>query len=199
MEQIVLIVSPILLICLGAVFLFLGYRLVKVVAVVNLAVLGAMVGHDVATALKVEQPLWGSAIGAVVLGLIAIPLLRAAVVVAVGALGALVGKSVWVSLGGDPPLQWAALAGGFIVGALMGLLCFRFIIIVTSSVTGSGLVVYGGASLVLRRMVGAADIDAASAMTVVACAGAFVVLFFLGVIAQYRGARRLKARPAADG
>jgi len=185
--------SPVLMLCLGGAFLVLGYRLVKVVAVVNLAVLGVVVGYDVAQAVKVSPAFWGSVIGGVLFGLLAIPLLRAAVVVAVAALVGLIAKNVWVPLGGDPPLQWAALAGGFVVGAILALLCYRFIMITTASVMGAGLLVYGAASLLAHRMIEQHDIERAQPAHVVGAVAAFAVLVLVGILAQYRGARRLRA------
>jgi len=197
MEDVLQIGSPIALMCLGAAFLTLGYRLVKVVAVVNLAVLGAAVGHDVAKAVKLSPPIWGAAIGGVLFGLLAIPLLRAAVVVAVASLAGLVAKNAWVALGGDPPLQWAALAGGFLIGAILAFVFFRFIMITTSSIMGAGLVVYGAASLLGRRIITERDIQEAQAAEVLGSAAAFVILVLVGILVQYRGARRLRGRQDA--
>jgi len=198
MHQVLNIGSPIVVLMAGAMFLFMGYRLVKVVAVVNLAALGAVLGRDVALALEVQRPLWGVLIGAVVFGLIAIPLLRAAVVVAVGSMAGIVAKQAWVYLGGDAPLQWAALAGGFIVGALLGWIFFRFLMIVTSSIMGAVCIVYGAASLIAGRLISSEDLNEADAGYVLAGVVAFVVLMLLGIVVQYRGSKRLKAKRESE-
>ena len=194
MEQVFAVGSPILLICLGAVLLGLGYRLVKVVAVVNLGVLGTVVGHGIGRYAGLEEPLWGAAIGGLVFALLAIPLLRVAVGLAAGALAGLIAKSAWVALGGQRPLEWAALAGGFLVGGILAMVFFRFIVITTSSVMGAGLVVYGAASLFARRVITAEEVQEAAPAHVVGCAAAFVLLALVGILTQYRGARRLRAR-----
>jgi hypothetical protein len=196
MTDVLQIGSPIVMVCVGAVFLIFGYRLVKVVAVVCVGVLGVSVGHTVARAVQFS-PVWGAVIGGAMFALLAIPLLRVAVGLAAGALAGLIAKSAWTTLGGEPPLQWAALAGGFVLGTILALVFFRFIVITTSAVMGAGLIVYGAASLVAGRMVAAQDIQQAEPAHAVACAGAFVALALAGMLSQYRGARRLRARQAA--
>lgn len=190
MTDILQIGSPVLMLCVGAAFLFLGYRLVKVVAVVNLGVLGVVVGGDAARWMGVDPPLLGAAVGGLLFALLAVPLLRAAVVVAVAALAGLVAKTAWVSLGGRPPLEWAALAGGFLLGALLALIFYRFIMIATSALMGAALVVCGAVSLMIGRVFTGEDLQAAPPGRIAAAGAAFVVLFLVGVLAQYRGARR---------
>ena len=187
--------SPILMLCLGAAFLFLGYRLVKVVAVVNLAVLGLVVGRAVGARLGLEPRILGAAIGGLLFALLAIPLLRAAVVVAMAALAGLVAKKAWVPLGGAPGGQWLALAGGFVLGAILALVFYRFIMIATSSIMGSGLVVYGAASLMQGRLLSDQDLETAPPARNLLMIGVFIALALAGIVVQYRGARRRPAKP----
>jgi hypothetical protein len=202
MEKVTEVLRPFLgivgLLWVGAVFLFLGYRLVRVTAVVVLASGGAIGGQYLAEVLKAPHPLWGAAAGAVLLGLAAIPLLRAEVVVSVGALTATVVWVTWGAVGGKPDWQWVGAAGGFVLGAALAFVFSRFLMIAMTSLVGAGLVVWGGASVVQRSIVQREYWSEASVQVKMVALAAFVLLALVGMAAQYRGAKALKPAPQPE-
>lgn len=186
----------------GAVFLFLGYRLVRVTAVVVLASAGAVGGQYVAGLVHFAHPMWGAAIGAVALGMLAIPLLKVEVAVSVGALAAAIVWVTWGAVGGEDEAiakwQWVGAAGGFSLGVLLAIVFSRFLMIATTAVVGGFLMVWGGASLLMREMVTREAARGASLQVKAVAAAAFLLLMLIGVAAQYRSAKRKPPKAEAE-
>ncbi len=192
----------------GAVFLFLGYRLVRVTAVVVLASAGAVAGEYVSGLVHFAHPMAGAAIGAVVLGMLAIPLLKAEVAVSVGALLAAIVWVTWGAVAGKEgqmaQWQWVGALGGFVLGLILAVIFSRFLMIATTSLVGAFLMVWGGASLLRAGLAGGSMLtreaarDASLQVKAVAAA-ASLAMTLVGIAAQYRGARRVvvKAEPHA--
>jgi len=135
---------------IGILFLLYGFRLYRVLAIVLFAMLGLVLGLVVAGLLQVNATA-GMVVGALVLGVLAWPLVRLAWAVTCGVLGAaIVGLVTWALVPSGGEVVWAVAAGvGFLIGAVAGTVCFRVMVIVATSVYGGTLLVWGTLRLTL--------------------------------------------------
>ena len=141
----------VLLIPLGVVSMLYGYRIFKGVVIVYSSVLGAIGGWCL-TSMLLDQPGWawlGVLVGAAVMALLAWPLVRYFVCFWGAVAGALAGDAVAQAVG-DGGAMLIGVALGVVLGALLAALVFRFMVILTTSVVGAHLAVFGLAALLYR-------------------------------------------------
>lgn len=134
---------------LGVLCVLNGYRWHKWVMVV-LAFFG---GYLIGTLLS--QHMGRSAIIAVSLGLlfaiVAGPMLKVVVAIFAGITGAFIGANVWSAVGSVPgDMSWAGAAMGFIVLAMASLIVFRLVVVLSTSIGGAAMIVFGGITLLLQ-------------------------------------------------
>ncbi|NLX58212.1 MAG: TMEM198/TM7SF3 family protein [Phycisphaerae bacterium] len=140
------------LVPMGVISLLYGYRVFKGVVMVYSAVLGAAAGWWLA-ATQFSQPhlAWvGGLIGAAVMALLAWPLVRYFVCFWGAVAGGLAGWAVARAVGGDHAML-IAVVGGSLAGLILAGVVFRVMIVVTTSVIGAHLAVFGAASLLLAE------------------------------------------------
>lgn len=137
-------------IAIGLVYLLYGFKVFKILVIVNAAALGAWVGY-----LATQQwqiPWWTPPVAGLALGLLAWPLMRYAVCVMGALAGALLGTFIAKAIGLS---DQAVLAGAIIGLATLGLLAFViFRIIVTgfTSLQGSLLATAGVVAVAARAL-----------------------------------------------
>jgi hypothetical protein len=134
-------VQAALFIAVGLVYLLCGYKVFRVLVVVNAAVLGAWMGHWIGVTWQLGW--WPPLAGAAVLAIAAWPLLRVAVCLTGGSAGALLGVLVAGSFTLDPTqTAVAALAGGLVLG-LLSFVIFKLTVIGSTALLGSLMTVLG--------------------------------------------------------
>ena len=135
------------LLAAGIVFAIYGWRISKVLAVINFAAIGGFLGHYLAG--QVNIPELPSTVGlAVVLGGLCIWQTRHGVSLLAGGAGAILGASLAYSLNAADAWVWTGVLVGFVTFALLAFIIYKVAAILYSSVEGSALVVAGALSLV---------------------------------------------------
>jgi len=146
-EQIDMFVA-VLLVLLGVVSLLYGYRVFRGIVVVYSSVAGAALGYWLVVAGLKRPDLWwiGLIGGGMLLAVLAWPLVNFFVAAWGAVAGGLVGAALTRAVGGEWPIA-VAVAIGVILGAILAVLVFRFMIILTTSVLGAAMAVAGLISL----------------------------------------------------
>ncbi len=186
------------LIPLGVVSLLYGYRIFKGVVTVYSSVLGAIGGWWL-TSMLLGQGGWawlGALVGAALMALLAWPLVRYFVCFWGAVAGALAGYAVAQAVG-DGRAMLIGVAVGVVLGALLAALVFRFMVILTTSVVGAHLAVFGLAALLYRvDRVGAILRDRFVASGILLPLVVAVPALF-GLIYQIRRSERRESKEAA--
>lgn len=134
---------------LGVLCILNGYRWHKWVMIVLAFFGGYLIG------LLLSQQMGRSAIIAVSLGLlfaiIAGPMLKVVVAIFAGITGAFIGANVWGAIDTVPAeMSWAGAGMGFILLAMASLIVFRLVIVLSTSIGGAAMVVFGGITLLMH-------------------------------------------------
>ena len=147
-----------IVIALGLVACFFGYRLLRIVLAILGFILGALLGFVVATSLGAGDTV--ALVAALVGGLIGAALLAFVYklgVFLVGAVaGAVLGGIIGASLGGS--LQIAAVVVAAVLVGIVAVLFQRVVIILATAFTGSWVVVQAGTALISGRTITSGDL-----------------------------------------
>ena len=144
------------MIVVGLIYLLYGWKIFKVLVVLNAMVLGFVLGASLG---KMHSQLWalyGSMAGAVILAVLALPLMRFAISLMGALVGAFAGYHIWnyvIVLMHRTDLTQFSWVGGVIgllvLGALTFLL-FKLAVMLFTSIQGSFVMVSGVLALLLK-------------------------------------------------
>ncbi|MHC4763460.1 MAG: hypothetical protein ACYS71_08890 [Planctomycetota bacterium] len=127
----------------GAVCLFYGWRVFKVLVVISFALLGLIAGIAISDRIGGgNNPLLGILMG-VVFGIVSVPLMRWAVSILGAAAGATLTAGLWYAFRMPEEYIWAGGLIGLIAGGMISFIVFRIAVMLFSSLGGSGLMVAG--------------------------------------------------------
>ena len=151
------VLHGILLALAGLLYLLIGWRIFKVLVILNAAIFGAMLGGMLTMELGQEGYWWiGVLLGACVLGLMAWPLMKLFVALFGGAIGAGIGFTLFqqIVLGmgrGELMLYaWAGAVAGAIVLGLLALMVFQAGVMIATALQGSAMLICGLLSLLFK-------------------------------------------------
>jgi len=132
----------------GIVFAIYGWRISKVLAVINFGIIGGFLGHWLAGLLGLNEIAGTVGVGAI-LGGFCIWQTRHGVSLLAGGAGGVLGASLCysVNLANATPWIWAGFLLGFVTFALLAFIIYKVAAVLYSSVQGSALVVAGVLSL----------------------------------------------------
>ncbi len=130
-----------LFVAIGLACLLYGWKIFKVLVLVNAALVGVLAGHLLDQRFAVGW--WLTPVGGVVLAVLAWPLMRYAVCLLGGLAGAVLGAFVARSLMLTGPLIGAGALIGLVTMGLLAFIVFRAIVICFTSMQGSLLTVAG--------------------------------------------------------
>ncbi len=138
------------LLAAGVVFVCYGWRISKVLAVINFSIIGGFVGHFLALRLGIND--LACTVGlAVVLGGLCIWQTRHGVSLLAGGAGGVLGAAIAYGLksvlANPTPWIWAGFLLGFVTFALLAFIIYKVAAVLYSSVQGSALIVVGVLSL----------------------------------------------------
>jgi hypothetical protein len=140
----------ILLFGCGLVYLVHGWKVFKVLVVVNAAMFGGLLGNRFGQVLSgPNMPLFGTLAGGLLCAVLAWPLMKTAVSVMGAMVGGFLGFSMWTyaaSAANRPALCEYAWAGGLIGLITLGLLAFvvfQLVVMTFTSIQGSLMTVSG--------------------------------------------------------
>jgi len=151
------VVQAILLMGVGVVYLIYGWKAFKALVVLNCAVLGTILGNNFGRMLGGNMPWFGAFAGAVLLGVLAWPLMKYAVTLMGCLAGALLGYTVWdyaAVASGQEALTSYAWAGVIIGVLVLGLLAFtvlRSTIIIFTSLQGGAMLTAGVLAVLMKH------------------------------------------------
>lgn len=144
------VVQAVVLLAAGIVYLLYGWKIFKILVVVNAAVLGALLGAKAGSLLQgANMPLFGSIASSLLLAVLALPLMKYSVSLMGGLAGALLGYSVWhyaCNAAQAPHLaqySWAGALTGLIALGLLAFIIFHAVIIIFTSFQGAFVTVTG--------------------------------------------------------
>lgn len=141
----------------GLVYLLQGWRIFKVLVVVNAGILGAMLGTQVGAQLEgPNMPLVLGIAGGALLAILAWPLMKFAVAIMGALAGSLLGFGLWqyvAQVAGRADLTsyaWAGALLGLITLGLLAFVIFRLVIMIFTSFQGSVLAVSGLLAMLMK-------------------------------------------------
>lgn len=131
----------------GAVCLFYGWRVFKVLVVISFSLLGLMAGIAISERIGGgNNPLLGILMG-IVCGVVSVPLMRWAVSILGAAAGATLTAGLWFAFKLPEEYIWAGGLIGLIAGGMISFIVFRIAVMLFSSLGGSGLITAGTLAL----------------------------------------------------
>lgn len=149
--------QAVILLAIGLVYMFYGWKAFKVMVVANAAVLGVAAGYTLGgLAESPKLPPISGAAGGLLLAVLAWPLMNVAVGVMGAIIGGFVGLELWryiAEVVNHPNLDQYAWAGGLIGLITLGMLAFiifQVTVMVFTSIQGTLLAVSGIIALLLR-------------------------------------------------
>jgi len=126
----------------GAVCLFYGWRVFKVLVVISFALLGLLLGLYISDKMGGgDNPLLGVLLS-VVLGIVSVPLMRWAVSILGAIAGGLLTAGVWYACKLPEEYIWMGGLVG-ITGGMISFIVFKIAVMLFSSIGGSGLMIAG--------------------------------------------------------
>ncbi|MFP3938600.1 MAG: hypothetical protein ACLFVW_09705 [Phycisphaerae bacterium] len=148
----------VVILAVGVAILLQGWKSFKLVAVLNAAVIGGVVGSHFGGRLDGENlALIGGVTGGLLLAVLAWPAMKAAISVMAAAAGAAIGYGVWhyaaVAVGQDSLTEhaWAGALLGMVTLGLLAFVVFQFVVVTLTSVQGSAMAVSGLVSLLYKH------------------------------------------------
>lgn len=132
----------------GVVCVFYGWRVFKILVVINFGLLGLAVGMKLTEKMAgANSQLTGGLISMGVLSVLSVPLMRWAVCILGAAAGGIFTSGIWYACGLPEQYIWAGGLVGVVAGGMISFIVFKVAVILFSSLWGSGLIVTGGLAL----------------------------------------------------
>ncbi len=132
----------------GVVCLFYGWRVFKVLVVINFALLGMILGMVITEKIDgLNNQFAGGVVGMVLLAVLSVPLMRWAICILGAAAGGILTSGIWYACGLTERYIWAGGLVGVVAGGMISFIIFKAAVILFSSLWGSGLVVIGSLAL----------------------------------------------------
>jgi hypothetical protein len=132
----------------GVVCLFYGWRVFKVLVVINFALLGMMMGMAITDKIiGLNNQFAGGIAGMILLAVLSVPLMRWSVCLLGAAAGGILTSGMWYAFGLTEKYIWAGGLIGIVAGGMISFIIFKAAVILFSSLWGSLLIVVGSLAL----------------------------------------------------
>jgi hypothetical protein len=190
------LVEALTFISFGAVCLFYGWRVFKILVTICFALLGLFAGVWANKLLIGGNVIWLAVLCVVLFALLSIPLMRWGVSILGAAAGGILTGGCWLALGLPQQYIWAGGLIGLVAGGMISFIIFKAAVMLFTSLGGSALILVGALAVIYRYMGATAKLE-----DLVFNQNWFLPLVLLGPMAagmvlQYRGYRG--QRIAAD-
>jgi len=147
--------EALIFICFGAVCIFYGWRIFKMLVVISFALLGLIMGITISDKISGESArLLGGLIGLGAMAALSVPLIRWAVCILGAIAGGILTSGIWYACGLSERYIWAGGIIGMVAGGMISFIVFKIAIMLFSSVGGSGLMVVGFLAVMCNQHVG---------------------------------------------
>lgn len=140
--------QAVLAIAFGIIPLMYGWRIYKILAVIGFGLLGMYIGLWVGE--QFHHALLGTLLGAAILIVLALPLMRWAVCVLGALAGGVLTASVWHACMLPEQFVWAGALIGIVAGGLISFVVFKLAVMLFTSLSGAALVITGVFALIYR-------------------------------------------------
>lgn len=130
-----------LLIALGIVYLLFGFKMFRVLMMLNAAALGAAVGFAVGQ--RTDLGLALMVLCGFVAAAVTWPLMKWAIAILGGLSGALLGACLWQTVGLDPHFAWSGALTGLVLFGLLSFIIFRGSVTMYMSLQGAAMLILG--------------------------------------------------------
>ncbi len=132
----------------GVVCVFYGWRVFKILVVINFGLLGLAIGMKLTGKMtSMSNQLMGGLIGMGILAVLSVPLMRWAVCILGAAAGGIFTSGIWYACELRESYIWVGGLVGVVAGGMISFIVFKVAVILFSSLWGSGLIVAGGLAL----------------------------------------------------
>jgi hypothetical protein len=137
-----------LLIALGVVYLLFGFKMFRVLMMLNAAALGAAIGISLGQKTEIGFALM--VLCGFVAAAITWPMMKWAVAILGGLAGALLGASVWQTFGLDPHFAWSGALTGLVLFGLLSFIIFRGSVTMYMSLQGAAMLILGVLAMIFK-------------------------------------------------
>jgi hypothetical protein len=149
------ILFPIALLIIGGLLMSFGFKAYKWIVLLNFVAIGWWLGtlpvrNELAQKGTDDLAIVASVAGAVLMGIIAWPLLRYAVAVCGGLVGFALGMVIWAYCDQPVNMAWAGGLVGLVLLGMLSFVLFKTTVILFTSIEGASLFVFGACALLMR-------------------------------------------------
>jgi len=142
------LVEAVTFISFGAVCLFYGWRVFKILVVISFALLGLFLGFSITDKIVgLNSQLWGGLVGMVLLAVLSVPLMKWAVCLLGAAAGGILSSGIWYASGLTERYILAGALIGMVAGGMISFIVYKIAVILFTSLGGSCLIVVGSLAL----------------------------------------------------
>lgn len=134
--------QAIIAISFGAIYLFYGWRIFRLISLIMFALIGLGAGMYIGR--QIDQELWGAVAGLVILAIMSIPLMKYSIAILGAVAGAVIGGAIWYAIPNLPEnLIWAGMLTGAVAGFLLSFIIFKLIVMLFTSLAGTVICAIG--------------------------------------------------------
>jgi hypothetical protein len=148
---------PVALCVIGGLLMAFGFKAYRWIVLFNFVVIGYWLGTLLGQRAQVGYV--GAVIGAVLAGLLAMPLMKYAVAACGGLVGFVLGMVIWAYCEQPLDMAWAGGLVGLVVLGMLSFILFKTTVILFTSVEGAALFVLGASALLIRYTPWSADVN----------------------------------------
>jgi hypothetical protein len=154
------LVEALMFISFGAVCLFYGWRIFKILVTICFGLLGLGVGVWANGRLIGGSVVWLALVFVVVFAILSVPFMRWGVSLLGALSGGILTAGIWLALGLPQDMLWAGGLVGLVAGGMISFIVFKSAVILFTSLGGSTLMVIGILAVFYRYMVDAKKLEA---------------------------------------
>ena len=144
-------IQALIAVSFGAVYLFYGWRIFKVITVVCFGMLGLFAGMRIGQMVNAPNSiLWGGIIGLAGLAVLSIPLMKWAVSILGAVAGGIITSGIWYACGLPQQYIWAGAIIGIVAGGMISFIVFKIAVMLFTSLGGAALIIVGVLALLYR-------------------------------------------------
>jgi hypothetical protein len=146
------LIEALTFIAFGAVWLFYGWRIFKILVTICFGMLGLVLGAWANQQLIAGNSFWLGLICAVFFAVLSVPFMRWGVSVLGAVSGGVLTAGAWLALGLPKEYIWAGGLIGLIAGGMISFIIFKIAVILFTSLGGSVLIAVGGLAIVCHHL-----------------------------------------------
>lgn len=175
-----------LLIALGIIYLLFGFKIFRVLMMLNAAALGAAVGFAVGQ--RTDLGLALMVLCGFVAAAVTWPLMKWAIAILGGLSGALLGACVWQTCGLDPHFAWSGALTGLVLFGLLSFILFRGSVTMYMCLQGAAMLILGVLGMLCKYDQVAPKVTNTMALRPFLLPMAVIIPAIIGMLYQQAGA-----------